>query len=212
MSQVSKRIAALREAGLKDAAKLVYRKAIYRKVVMGRYEVRAADSVPPARDDDLRIELLGPEDFDRVGGSSPYLTAEDLRDFHRQSSTCIVAFDGPRIAASTWMTNGHVYVHELQRHVEVPPDEHLSCRTYVDDAYRGRALMQQLIYSYARICAPQDLVWGLIHPWNVASIRSVERLGWRQTGDYWTRHVFGRQVAGERSFPARPASSLSSAS
>ena len=207
MGRVKNRIAELREAGPKGAARLVFRKAIYRNVQMARYEIRAGDSTGPGSDPGLSIELLGPEEFDSVLGSSPYLTADHLRDFRRQRSTCIVALDGNLIAASSWMTSGNVYVHELQRHVDVPSGEHLSCRTYVDDEYRGRALMQHLIHAYATTCQPQDLIWGLIHSWNTASIRSVERLGWRQTGRYWSRYVFGRQFAGEQHFPPRSATS-----
>jgi GNAT superfamily N-acetyltransferase len=208
MNTTADRLAQLREASPGEAARLVFRKAIYRKVEMGRFEVAARGSVAPEKPLDLRLELWGPERFQEVAGTNPYLTADDLQHFSTQASTCIVVLDDQRIAASSWMTSGQVYVHELQRAVDVPSSEHYSCRTYVDPGYRGRAFMQHMIHGYAERCSPDDVVWGLIYQDNIASIRSVERLGWRQTGEYWTYYVFGKQFSGHRRHPARPATTL----
>ena len=188
----------------REVARLAFRKLIYRKVEMLRFEVRAADHALPAGTD-LRVELLGPDRFDEILGTNPYLEAADLVDFRRQRSTCIVAYDGDRIAASTWMTSGSVHVHELHRHLDVPSTEHFSCRSYVAPGHRGRKLLDELLSSYACHQDPADTIWGLVYRWNVASYRSLERVGWRETGCAWTRFILGRRVSGERRYPPRPA-------
>jgi GNAT superfamily N-acetyltransferase len=210
MGTTADRLAQLREASPPEAARLVFRKAVYRKVEMGRFQVAARDSVAPEKPLVLRLEFWGPDRFRDAAGTNPYLTEEDLEHFTAQASTCIVILDDERIAASSWMTNGRVYVHELQRAVDVPEAEHYSCRTYVDPGYRGRALMQHMLHGYAEERSPDDRIWGLVYRDNVASIRSLERLGWRQTGEYWSRYVFGKQFSGEEHFAPRPAMTLPS--
>lgn len=190
------------------AARLVGRRFVYRKVEMRRYGQRAGDSRAPSRLLELELDLLGPDRFGEVFGTNPHMEPSDPEHFHRQDSTCIVIRDGDRIAASSWMTRGDVYAHELQRTVWVPPGEHLSCRSYVDPDYRGLALLSHMIHGYSAQQDPDDVVWGFVFDWNTHSVRSLERIGWRHTGDYWTRTLFGRQLPGERHFPARPAEHL----
>ncbi len=184
--------------------RLAWRKLVYRKVLLDRYEVEAAGSIAPGAPDELAIRLLRKPDYEVVRGTNPHAHDDDIAYFDRQNSTCIVAFDGDRIAASTWMTQGEVHVDELHRTVSVPPNEHLSCRTYVDPEYRGMALMQRMIHAYSASIPATHLVWGLVYPWNVASVRSLEKIGWRRTGQYWTTFAFGRKLPGERHFPAEP--------
>lgn len=202
MGSWGRRLDALRQGTPGDAARLVYRKVIHRKVHMLRYEVVAGAQVVPAGDVGLRIELLGPDAFDEVLGTTPYLTEEDLLDFHRQRSTCVVARDGDQIVASTWMTSGQVMVHELHRSVEVSPTEHFSCRSYVDPGLRGRGVFQHLLHAYRLVQDPDDVLWGLVYSWNEASIRALTAMGWRQTGEYWTRFVLGSAHHGHRLHPA----------
>ena len=164
----------------------------------------AGASEAPSLPLDLEVEFVGPEGFDRLLGTSPYLTAEDIEHFAQQRSTCIVVRDGDRVAATSWMTAGDVFVHELQRVVVVPVTEHFSCRSYVDPDYRGRALLGHMIHSYSERLDPDDVVWGLVYGWNTASVLSLERIGWRCTGEYWTRWILGTKRGGERHFPPRP--------
>jgi len=205
MGTTADRLAQLRDASPAEAARLIFRKAVYRKVEMGRFQVAARDSVPPQKPLDLKLEFWGPDRFRTAAGTNPYLTDEDLAHLSAQNSTCTVVLDGARIVASNWKTNGQVHIHELQRTVLVPKVEHYSCRTYVHPDYRGRALQQQMHHRYAEACSPDDLIWGLIYQDNLASIRSVERLGWRQTGQYWSRYLLGKQFSGEEHFAPRPA-------
>ena len=208
MGTLRSKLHQLREASPAEAVQLLFRKAIYRNVLMGRYEVPADSSTQPARPPDLEIDFLDDSGFDEVLGTSPYLTAADVDRFKRQNSVCIVARDGERIAASSWMTWGEVCVTELQRRIHVPQGEHFSCRSYVDSDYRGKSLMSHMVHAYSMRLPADDLVWGLIYPTNVASVRAFEKIGWRHTGDYWTRFVFGLKIPGERHFPARPPSTL----
>lgn len=201
-------LAALRGASPTEAARLVWRKFVHRRVEMGRYGVPTAESVGPADPCALPIEIWGPDRFDEILGTSPHLAADDVRDFRAQRSQVIVVLDGERIAASSWMTGGSVFVHELQRHLEVPDDEHFSCRSYVDPDYRGLALLSHMIHTYSRRQPVGDEVWGLVYDWNVASVRSLERIGWRRSGDYWTTWWFGRPQGGERRYPPRPATTI----
>ena len=180
-----------------------YRKAIYRQHLLDRYEIAAADSQAPSVPFDLSMEFIGPEGFDRVLGTNPYLTNEDIEQFARQRSTCIVVHDGDRVASTSWMTAGDVFVHELQRELVVPTTEHFSCRSYVDPDYRGRALFGHMIHSYSLLQPPGDTVWGLVYGWNTASVLSIERIGWRCTGEYWTRWILGSKRGGERHFQPR---------
>ncbi len=101
------------------------------------------------------------------------------------------------------MTSGDVYVSDLHRSIKVPPNEHFSCRTYVHENYRGRDLMSHMLSAYSRQIPPNDIIWGPILRRNTASIRSVEKIGWRHTGDNWTRFVLGHKLPGERHFPPR---------
>jgi RimJ/RimL family protein N-acetyltransferase len=190
----------------------VFRKLIHRKVLLGRYEMLAGASVAPQVPLTLELDFLGDPDFDQALGSTPYLAASDLERFRQQESTCIVVRDDDRVVGSTWVTRGRVYVSELHRHVNVPEGEYYMCRSYVDPGYRSMSLMSHMILAFAQCLPPQVRVWGLCYPWNVASVRSLERLGWRHTGDYWTRFVFGRKIPGERHFPARPATTLARSS
>ena len=204
MGTLHSKLQQLREASTTEAVQLLLRKAIYRNVLMGRYEVPAGSSSPPTRPLDLEIDFLDDPGFDEVLGTSPYLTATNIERFKRQRSVCIVARDGDRIAASSWMTWGDVYVTELHRSVHVPEGEHFSCRSYVNQDYRGKSLMSHMIHAYSMRLPADDLVWGLIYPSNVASVRAFEKIGWRHTGDYWTRFVLGFKIPGERRFPPRP--------
>lgn len=209
MSSIRDRLQQLRSASPAEAARLVFRKAVYREVLMGRYEVAAGASQPPSRPLDLHIDFLEDPAFEEVLGTTPYLSAADVDRFKRQHSVCIVARDGDRIAASSWMTRGKVYVAELQRNVHVPEGEHFSCRSYVHEDYRGMSLLSHMIHAYSARLPAEDCIWGVVYPWNMASVRSLEKIGWRHTGEYWTRFVFGVKVPGERHLPARPQAVLS---
>ena len=201
-------LAALRGASPRDAATMVWRKFVHRRVEMGRYGVPTAESDGPVEPCELTLEVWGPDRFDEIVGTNPHLDADDVRDFRAQRSQVIVVLDGDRVAASSWMTGGRVFVHELQRHLEVPEGEHFSCRTYVDPDYRGLSLMRHMIHTYSQRQPTGDEVWGLVYDWNVASVHSLERIGWRRSGDYWTTWWFGRQQGGERRYPARPATTI----
>jgi hypothetical protein len=61
-----------------------------------------------------------------------------------------------------------------------------------------------MIHSYSERLAADDLIWGLVYEWNAASVLSLERIGWRCTGEYWTRWILGTKHGGERHFPPRP--------
>lgn len=208
MSGPQSRIPTIRGVPATKLPGAVFKKFVYRKVEMRRYGMRCGDSQAPTKEHGLRLELLGPDRFDTVFGTNPHMEASDPEHFHRQTSTCIVAWDGTRIASSTWMTRGEVYVHELQRTVHIPGDEHLSCRSYVDPDYRGLALMSHMIHEYSARQPPDDDVWGFVFGWNIESVRSLERIGWRYFGDDWTRFVLGRQFPGRRRFPSRPPTTL----
>jgi GNAT superfamily N-acetyltransferase len=190
----------LRSTPLRELGRLAWRKAVYRRVQLGRYGVQAGSSVAPGSGAGFTIELWGPDRFDEILPTNPHMNPVDVDDFRRQDTTCIVALDGERIAASTWMTRGQVLVHELHRVLDVPSDEHFSCRSYVDPDYRGRGLLTHLIHAYSAAVPPTDEVWGLVYDWNAASIRSLENLGWRRSGDYWTTFLFGRKYFGERRY------------
>lgn len=175
---------------------------------MGRYGMRTGDSTAPSKPLTLELALLGPDRFDMVFGTNPHMEATDPEHFHRQKSTCIVMLDGDRIAASSWMTQGNVYVHELQRTIEVPATEHFSCRSYVDPAYRGQALLSHMIHGYSKHQPPDHEVWGLVFSWNTESVRSLERIGWRHSGEYWTDFRFGRPYPGHKRLPPQSPTTL----
>lgn len=196
MSRLNTRLEQLRSSSPKESLRLVYRKAIYRKVVMNRLGAVAGSHVPPKRDVAYRTELLGPDRYDVTVDSNPYVVERDVDHFRRQRSTCIAVYDGGRVAASSWMTSGSVYLHELQRYVDVPHDQHFSCRSYVDPDYRGQSLLTHMIFTYAQSIPNDQLVWGLVYGWNVASLRSLEALGWDHLGEEWSTYVLGMQRPG----------------
>ncbi|MCZ7628810.1 MAG: hypothetical protein M5U19_06995 [Microthrixaceae bacterium] len=96
------------------------------------------------------------------------------------------------------------------RTIQVPDNQHFSCRSFVDPDYRGMALMGHMVHHYSGSVHPDDLVWGLIFHWNVASVRTFERIGWRHLGDYWTIFLFGLRIHRERHFPPGAPTTLSS--
>lgn len=198
----------LRQAGPRHAARLVYRRVVHRKVVMRRYEMPAGASVAPGRRLELPLEIHGPEVFEEVLAANPHSNPDDLEHFVRQRTSCIVVRDHARIAASSWMTGGEVHVHELGRTVPVADDEHFSCRSYVDPDYRGLNLLSHMIHAYASSVPADDVIWGLLYGWNVHSIRSVERVGRRHTGDYRTDFVMGARLARDIRFAPRPPTML----
>ncbi len=197
---MSSRLAQLRSLSPKEAARLAYRKAIYRKVVMRRLGATAGSHVPPKREVRYRTELLGSDRYDQILATNPYLTSSDLGHFRRQRSTCIAVYDGDRIASSSWMTSGSVYVHELQRHMEVPRSQHFSCRSYVDPQHRGQSLLSHMLYTYAQSLTPDQLIWGVVYSWNTASLSSLEAIGWRDLGKEWSTYVLGVQRPGRSDF------------
>ena len=197
---MNSRLAQLRTLAPKEVARLAYRKLVYRKVVLRRLGATAGNHLPPKREVRYRTELLGSDRYDQVFSTNPYLAPSDLDHFHRQRSTCIAVYDGDRVASSSWMTSGSVYIHELQRYIVVPHGQHFSCRSYVDPEYRGQSLLSHMIYTYSRSLAPDQLIWGVVYGRNIASLSSLEAIGWRHLGREWSTHILGVQRPGRSDF------------
>ena len=191
--------------GPAETARLFWRKFIYRRIVMRRVGALAGRHLPMPEPTQFELKILGPDHYREVLGRTPHLTGADLDNFDRQRSACIVAMDGERFAASTWMTSGSVHVSELHREIPVNAGQHFSTRTYVDPEYRGTSLMSHMIFHYASSLPAEDVVWGLSYERNLASLRSVERIGWEWTGNLWTTFALGRRWAGEQDLPPLPA-------
>lgn len=210
MGQSKSRLRQLREASPRQAARLLWRKAIYRKVLMGEFGVKAGDTQALGVASPYPITFLVRDEWPRALENNPHLSQTDLDRFIAQKATCIVASDGERLAASTWMIEGpdDVFVDDLHRSVRVAANQHFSCRSFVDPDYRGHALLSHMIHEYSTSVPADNSVWGLVFRWNIASFTSLERLGWRHRGDYWTTFVFGRKYFGERNFEPRPAITL----
>jgi len=204
MAAISERLKTLQSASPSEMARLIFRKGIYRKVSMGRFGTTADQVIPVPTPCALRIEILGPDRYHEVLGTSPYLSEADISDFDRQESVCIVAYDGSRIAASTWMTRGEVQIHELHQSLTVSSSEHFSTRSYVDPDYQGQALLSHMVYFYSTTVPSTDEIWGYIFHWNAASIRSFEKLGWKWSGNSWVTFILGRQSNGSERFANRP--------
>ena len=206
MSQTRERLEQLRNSSPKDAVRLVYRKAVYRRVRMGRYGYFAHEATRPRRQLELPVEIWGPDRYGEVSGTNDGLREDDMAHFRRQESSCIVVLDGERIAASSWMTRGEVYVSELARRVDVPDNEHFSCRSWVSPDYRGQSLFSHMVYAYTQAVAPCDEIWGFVYYSNIASVRSLANIGWQYSGDYWTSYLLGRQRSGQT--PCAPRSAF----
>lgn len=178
---------------------MLFRKLVYRKSVMGHYEIVAGESVAPPGVPPVDIRFLRGGDVDEVPGSNPYLSAADVERFRSADPICIVARHGDRLAASSWMIRRDHYVTELQRVVRVREGEHFSCRSYVDESFRGHRLLSHMLYAYATsVAGPSDRLWCLIHDWNVPSARAYERVGWRRRGEMGTVVVLGRKIPVDR--------------
>jgi len=197
--------ALVRDRPLREVLVLLWRKLVYRRVEMGSYGVRAGDSQALAVDDGLEVSFLHGDEVERMLGTSPHLTREDIERFRASDSVCIVVRDGQELAANSWMSPGDVYVTELRRTVQAPSTSHLSSRTWVEPDYRGRGLMSRMIHAYStRVAAPDDEIWGLVYDWNVASVRSLEKIGWEPRGCLGTIFLFGflKIPVGRRGSPA----------
>lgn len=190
---------------LGELPRLAFRKILYRRDELGVFEVRAGAVIAPPSSPGLQILLLSGPAIEEVAGTSPFLTAEDMARFRHQRATCIVARDGNRTVASSWMLGGTTYVTELHRTIEVSDSEHFSCRSYVHPTHQGRALLGHLIASYAACLPAGDRIFGFVYKWNEASIRSLDRIGWEYVGDTWTTHVLGVKLHGSRARPPRRA-------
>lgn len=193
----------LRGAGAAAAAKLCFRKLIYRKVTMMRYESPAGTTAVPAGACPYRLDVSRDLDCEAILDSNPHLCRLDVEKFIHMDSTCVAAYDGDRIVGSTWFVRGRVFVPELHRDVEASGREHYICRSFVHPDYRGHRLLQHIIYAYASQVPADDLMWGLIYPWNAAPRRTAEKEGRAHVADYWTRFIFCHKSFGEHHYSAQ---------
>ena len=182
---------------------MLWRKFVFRRVLLGIWAMSVEESRRPGPDTGLRFEVWGPDRYDSVRSSNPHLTDEDIDNFRRQKSVCVVALDGNRIAGSVWATQGRVWVSELHRFVDVGSHEHFMRRGYSDPDYRGKALLAWMQYHYCRDLPPHDRLWSATFPTNEAAVKTHEKVGRRREGDIWSTYVFGRQFSGQRSYPPR---------
>lgn len=172
------RLRSLFDHGFAYAFKKVFERFIYKAIWMRQYVVIARDCNLPADEPPFTLEFWDPDKFERVLGTSPYLTGDDIDDFKKASSVCTVALDGDRIAASLWAVRGRCHMRELNRSVTIGDDEYYICRVFVDPDYRGNHLSGYMKSYFSRNYAePGDRIISWVHDWNIGAIRNNAVLG-----------------------------------
>ena len=198
------------KASLRRLQRRVYRvfaKVVYRKVVMCRLEpdqsiidFLMAMPLEPCRP---TIEVLGPDRYHEVLGSSPQLSAADLAHFDKQESVCAVAYEADQIVASVWFTHGEVYVSDLGRTVHVPAHERYSGRAYVHPDFRGQMLMQHLGHAHRKL-QPDMRMWNLVYASNSNVLAALNKIELNLTGRFSTTFILGMRFAKDEEFDPQP--------
>ena len=182
-------------AGVGAAGRSLARRAvdklIFREVRLGQYVNSARCYRPPSMPCEYRIEIWGPDRYGDVLGTNPYLTASDVDHFRRQTTVCVVVLDQESIVASNWWTSGRVYVSEIDDYIDVPPGAHYSCRQWVTPDHRGKKLANHMSYAFVRTVGPEDEFWSHVRDDNEASLRSLDRIGYRRVADIRVRWIVG---------------------
>ncbi len=184
-------------ARLAQFTRLAYRKLIFRRADFIECGAAARDHREPTTPTTLAFDVVGPDGYDAMLTASPHLAQKDIDHFRTADTRLMVVLDDTAVAAMNWFVRGpgDVWISELRRSVPLAAGEHYSCRTYVDDAYRGRALAELMIYRYSETLEPSERIWGIVMTRNKPSLRFLARLGWQATGT-WTAVVrFGRFTA-----------------
>jgi len=160
----------------------------------------------PAHGLDLPIEAVPPGSFASLVPCSPHLSGTDVERFVSVGAVALVVRDGDHVAAMNFFVPGpgHAWVDELDASVPVAEGEHFSCRTFVDPAYRGRAMFEHLVWVYASGLGPEERIWGLVMARNAASLRSLGRNGWVATARWTATTRLGRVAAKRRAHEPAP--------
>jgi hypothetical protein len=203
------------KASLRRLQRRVYRifaKVVYRKVVMCRLEpdqsiidFLMAMPLEPCKP---TIEVLGPDRYHEVLGSSPQLSAADLAHFDMQESLCVVASEADQIVASVWFTHGEVYVSDLGRTVHVPAHERYSGRAYVHPDFRGQMLMQHLGHAHRKL-QPGMRMWNLVYASNSNVLAALNKIELNLTGRFSTTFILGMRFAKDEEFDPQPLDAVS---
>ena len=203
------------KASLRRLQRRVYRifaKVVYRKVVMCRLEPAPATveflMSFPLEPCSPTIEVLGPDRYHEVLGSSTQLSAADMAHFDKQESVCVVGYEEGQIVASIWFTRGEVYVSDLGRTVHVPANERYQGRAYVHPDYRGQMLMQHLAHAHRKLY-PGMRMWNLVYASNSNILAAVSKVELELTGVFTTRFILGMRFAKDEEFEPRPLSEVS---
>ena len=149
------------------------------------------------------IEVLGPDRYHEVLGSSPQLSAADLAHFDKQESLCVVAYEAGQIVASVWFTHGEVYVSDLGRTVHVPAHERYSGRAYVHPDFRGQMLMQHLGHAHRKL-QPGMRMWNLVYASNSNVLAALNKIELNLTGRFSTTFILGMRFAKDEEFDPQP--------
>ena len=200
------------KASLRRLQRRVYRvfaKVVYRKVLMCRLEpdqsiidFLMAMPLEPCSPT-ISIEVLGPDRYHEVLGSSPQLSAADLAHFDKQESVCAVAYEADQIVASVWFTHGEVYVSDLGRTVHVPAHERYSGRAYVHPDFRGQMLMQHLGHAHRKL-QPGMRMWNLVYASNSNVLAALNKIELNLTGRFSTTFILGMRFAKDEEFDPQP--------
>ena len=154
------------------------------------------------------IEVLGPDRYHEVLGSSPQLSAADLAHFDKQESLCVVAYEADQIVASLWFTHGEVYVSDLGRTVHVPAHERYSGRAYVHPDFRGQMLMQHLGHAHRKL-QPGMRMWNLVYASNSNVLAALNKIELNLTGRFSTTFILGMRFAKDEEFDPQPLAAVS---
>ncbi|MFC1533113.1 GNAT family N-acetyltransferase [Thermodesulfobacteriota bacterium] len=170
--------------GFVKALSIFFQNYIYRVFWVGLHCALGPEMVKPDDDCPYEIQFWGSDKYRATLGTSKYLSIEDLDEFDRCRSTCLVAIDRGIIIASSWMVQGDHYLSEFKHTVKISDKEFFSCRSYVLPAYRGKHLLSHIIYAFSNnIDQPCHKIWCFIHNWNIASIKTYEKIGFKHKKD-----------------------------
>jgi len=186
------KLLAITNYGFTEIIKKGFKKYIFRLYWMGKYVVTPKECIAPTKGCSYAIEIWGPDKYGEILKTSPHLTQEDIDEFDKCTSKCVVVFDKDNVIASLWMVRGEHYIRELGQTMTFGDDEYYSTRAYVHYDYRGEGLFGHMkTYFLKNYALPNEKVISFVMNWNIPSIKSNIKIGCRHEKDVGFITLFG---------------------
>lgn len=104
-----------------------------------------------------------------------------------------VAMVEDKVIGWTWGAVNKVYFEDFNCWIKITDSFVFTYNTFVDKDYRGKRVGQYLKDEMCHCLKSNGYIkiWGLVHTWNKASLKSNLRFGFKLSGDYRFIKLFG---------------------